>query len=76
MNYLEGRLANRFYRILFIVMLFFGSIINLDIIWNMADCMNALIAIPNLLSLLLLSGVVAKETKKYLWSNKLDDVTN
>ena len=75
-NYLEGRLANRFYRILFIVMLFFGSIINLDIIWNMADCMNALMAIPNLLSLLLLSGVVAKETKKYLWSNKLDDVTN
>lgn len=75
-NYLEGRLANRFYRILFIVMLFFGSIINLDIIWNMADCMNALMAIPNLLSLLLLSGIVAKETKKYLWSNKLDDVTN
>ncbi len=75
-NYLEGRLTNRFYRILFIVMLFFGSIINLDIIWNIADCMNALMAIPNLLSLLLLSGVVAKETKKYLWSNKLDDVTN
>ena len=72
-NYLEGRIANRFYRILFIVSLFFGSIINLDIIWNIADCMNALMAIPNLVALLLLSGVAAQETKKYLWSNRLDD---
>lgn len=72
-NYLEGRITNRFYRILFIVSLFFGSIINLDIIWNIADCMNALMAIPNLVALLLLSGVAAQETKKYLWNNRLDD---
>jgi len=72
-NYLEERHANRFYRILFIIALFFGSIINLDIIWNIADCMNALMAIPNLIALLLLSGVAASETKKYLWSNRLDD---
>jgi AGCS family alanine or glycine:cation symporter len=72
-NYLEGRHTNRFYRILYIVALFFGSIINLDIIWNIADCMNALMAIPNLIALLLLSGVAASETKKYLWSNRLDE---
>jgi len=72
-NYIEGRHINRFYRILYIVILFFGSIINLDIIWNIADCMNALMAIPNLVALLLLSGVAARETKKYLWGNRLDD---
>ena len=72
-NYIEGRRINRFYRILFIVVLFFGSIINLDVIWNIADCMNALMAIPNLVALLLLSGVAARETKKYLWANRLDD---
>jgi len=72
-NYLEGRRTNRFYRILYIVALFFGSIINLDIIWNIADCMNALMAIPNLVSLLLLSGTIARETKKYLWANRLDE---
>ena len=72
-NYIERRRSNRFYRILYIVALFFGSIINLDIIWNIADCMNAMMAIPNLVALLLLSGVAAKETKKYLWSNLLDD---
>ena len=72
-NYIEGHRINRFYRILYIVALFFGSIINLDIIWNIADCMNALMAIPNLVALLLLSGVVAKETQKYLWADRLDD---
>jgi len=72
-NYIEHRRANRFYRILYIVALFFGSIINLDIIWNIADCMNALMAIPNLVALLLLSGVAARETKKYLWANRLDE---
>jgi AGCS family alanine or glycine:cation symporter len=34
--------------------------------------MNALMAIPNLLSLLLLSGVIVKETREYLWSGQLD----
>ncbi len=72
-NYIERRNSNRFYRILYIVALFFGSIINLDIIWNIADCMNALMTIPNLVALLLLSGVAAKETKKYLWANRLDE---
>ena len=52
---------------------FIGSIINLSIIWNIADTLNALMAIPNLISLLLLSGVMARETKKYLWENRLDE---
>ena len=72
-NYIERRKANRFYRIMYIVALFFGSIINLDIIWNIADTMNALMAIPNLVCLLLLSKVVAQETNKYLWGNRLDE---
>ena len=72
-NYIEGRRINRFYRILFIVALFFGSIISLDIIWGIADCMNALMAIPNLIAVLLLSGVAARETQRYLWSDRLED---
>ena len=80
-NYLEVRGEkqgvsgdrSRFYRILYIVALFFGSIINLDVIWNIADCMNALMAIPNLVALLLLSGVAARETKDYLWGNRIDE---
>ena len=53
--------------------LFFGSIISLDVIWNIADTMNALMTIPNLVALLLLSGVAARETDKYLWGGRLDE---
>ncbi len=58
--------------ILYIAAVFVASIMNLDIVWNLADCMNALMAIPNLLSLIFLSGVIVRETRKYLWSGNLD----
>ena len=45
---------------------------NLGIVWNIADCMNALMAIPNLLCLLFLSNVIVKETREYLWNKQLD----
>ena len=72
MNYLRGGKAQYTYRILYIATVYVGSIVNLNIIWNVADTMNALMAIPNLVALLLLSKVAAEETKKYLWSNRLD----
>jgi len=72
-NYIEKRYSSRCYRLIYIIALFVGSVINLDIIWNIADCMNALMAIPNLVALLLLSGVAARETKKYLWAGRLDE---
>ena len=61
------------YRVLYIIGLFIGSAVSLDIVWNIADCMNALMAIPNLLVLLFLSGVIVKETRKFLWNDRLDD---
>jgi AGCS family alanine or glycine:cation symporter len=36
------------------------------VVWNLADCMNALMAIPNLVSLLFLNGVIVHETQSYL----------
>ena len=75
-EYLRGGRFRMIYRVCFIIALFLGSAISLDIIWNIADCMNALMAIPNLICLLLLSGVAARETKKYLWSGRLEDVEN
>ena len=61
-----------YYRVIYIFSVFAGSTMQLAIVWNLADCMNALMAIPNLLSLLFLSGVLVKETREYLWSNQLD----
>ncbi len=71
-EYLRGRRWVIVYRLLYIVALFVGSIMNLTVVWNLADCMNALMAIPNLLSLLFLSGILVHETRKYLWRDRLD----
>lgn len=71
-GYLCGRKLTLSYRILYIMAVFAGSIISLDLVWNVSDVMNALMAIPNLLSLIFLSGVIVRETKKYLWSGHLD----
>ena len=60
------------YRVLYILAIFFGAVMNLTVVWNLADCMNALMAIPNLLSLLFLSGILVKETREYLWKDQLD----
>ncbi|WP_321479369.1 alanine/glycine:cation symporter family protein [uncultured Bacteroides sp.] len=72
MEYLGGKRLILFYRILYIGAAYFGSIMNLALVWNIADSMNALMAIPNLISLLLLSGVAVRETRKYLWSGNLE----
>ena len=71
-EYLKGRRWTVYCRVLYIVAVFVGSIMNLSIVWNLADCMNALMAIPNLLSLLFLSGIIVHETRKYLWRDRLD----
>ena len=73
-EYLKGKRWMIVYRILYIVAVFIGSVANLAVVWNLADCMNALMAIPNLLSLLFLSGILIHETRKYLWRDRLDAV--
>ena len=71
-EYLSGRRWVIAYRVLYIAAIFVGSVVELNVVWNLADCMNALMAIPNLLSLLLLSGIIVHETRKYLWRGRLD----
>ena len=71
-EYLKGKRWTRYYRTLYVIAICIGSCINLGFVWNLADCMNALMAIPNLLCLLFLSGVLVKETHKYLWQKQLD----
>lgn len=74
-EYLFGKAGILPYRILWVFAVFLGSIMTLQLVWDMADAMNALMAIPNLISLLLLSGVIVAETKKYLWEDRLDEIS-
>lgn len=64
--YLFGTKAVLPYRLIFIVLVASGAFIKLEAIWILADIVNGLMAIPNLIALIALSGVVAAETKAYL----------
>ena len=72
-EYLGGRRAVFCYRVLWILLVLVGSVLSLDLVWNISDLMNAMMAIPNLIALLLLSGVIARDTNYYLWNNHLDE---
>ena len=61
------------YRILFVVASYFGAVLHLDVAWTVADVFNGLMAVPNLIGLLVLSGVVAAETKRFLAAEKAQE---
>lgn len=69
-EYVGGKKLLMPYRVLYIVVAAIAPVIALDLVWNIADVLNALMAIPNLVAVLLLSNVIVKETKKYI--NNLD----
>ncbi len=72
-EYLKGKRWVIAFRVLYMLAVFAGSVMNLAVVWNLADCMNALMAIPNLVSLLCLNGILVHETRKYLWRHRLDE---
>lgn len=72
-EYLFGTRAVKIYRPLFLVFLFVGTITSLELVWNFSDLVNGLMAFPNLVCVLALSGVIVKETRYYLWENHLDE---
>lgn len=63
--YLFGEKSILTYKIIWICGIFIGSLAELKIIWNIADILNGLMTIPNIVAVLLLSGTIARETKKY-----------
>lgn len=60
------------YRFLYILAIFIGPFMTVEAVWTIADIFNALMALPNLIALLALSGVVVAETKDY-WTRILGD---
>lgn len=67
MEYLLGKKSIMPYRIAWVVAVYGGSVTSLALVWDLADAMNALMALPNLVALLTLSGVLVADTQKYLW---------
>ena len=71
-QYLWGKKSLLPYKLIFVAIVVVGPVLALDLVWTIADILNALMAIPNLIAVLLLSGVIARETKHYL--KNLDEV--
>lgn len=63
---LVGRIGTIPYRMLFTITALIGATVELDLVWSFSDLANGLMALPNLVGLLILSGLVARETKAYL----------
>ena len=70
MEYFAGRKGLVPYRVLYIAVAVIAPVISLNLVWTIADILNALMALPNLVAVLLLSNVIVAETKKYI--NNLD----
>lgn len=69
----RARILTRAYKIAWVVAVFAGSVMSLGLVWNLSEIANALMAVPNLIAVLLLSGILVRETRKYLWSGRLDE---
>lgn len=73
-EYLFGLKAVTPYRVVWSFAVFIGAIVPLEFVWKLSDVTNALMAIPNLISLILLHNVLYETTNKYLWSGNLDQI--
>ena len=71
-QYLLGMKAAKVYRLIFVIVVVIGSVASIDAVWDVADTLNGLMAIPNFVALFALSGVVAKLTKQHFQSDRLD----
>lgn len=71
-EFLLGTKAVPVYQVIFVSMIVVGATLELELAWNIADTLNGFMAIPNLIALLGLSGVVVKLTKEYFVKEKLE----
>lgn len=72
-TYLFGKNAIRPYQVIFIFICFLGAIGVSGFVWNISDMTNALMAVPNIIAVLGLSTLIARETKHFVWDNNLDE---
>lgn len=73
-TYLLGKRAIIPYQIIYVGVAFLGAIGIGDVVWTISDIGNALMAVPNIIMVLLLSGLIARETKYYVYEDRLSEV--
>ncbi len=71
--YLFGKNAVRVYQVIYVFVAIVGGVGVSDVVWTISDIGNALMVIPNVICLLLLSGMIARETNHYVWGGHIDE---
>lgn len=74
-EYLCGRKCVFVYKIIFIITVALAAVVSIDLVWDIANVLNAFMAIPNLVAIILLSNVIKEETKKYINDIDKEDTT-
>lgn len=72
-TYLFGMHAIRPYQVVFLIICFLGAIGLQGFVWDISDITNALMAVPNLIAVLGLSALIARETKHYVWDGNIEE---
>ena len=72
-EYLFGKKGIMPYKVIFVLILIIAPITALDLVWTLADIFNGLMGIPNVIAIIALSPVIAKETNYYMYGNRLDE---
>lgn len=75
MEYFSGKTGLIPYRLLYVAVAVIAPVLKLDLVWLIADTLNALMAIPNLVAVLLLSNVIVKDTKIFIHDLDTKDTT-
>lgn len=73
LEYLGGRNRLTVYRAFYLLAIFIGCFLEINLVWNISDIFNGLMALPNLIALIALSGVVVRETRRYFAVQRLDE---
>ncbi|MBQ8879532.1 MAG: sodium:alanine symporter family protein [Clostridia bacterium] len=69
----HSALSVKIYRLIYVLFVFIGAIAEIDIVWLIADCFNALMALPNLVALIALAGVIVAATKEHFKKKEVSD---
>ena len=71
----RSRRATHIFRTCWVLSTFIGAIMPLELVWNIGSTAAIFMALPNLFSLIMLTGLIVKETKYYLWEDRLDETS-
>lgn len=72
----RSRKATHIFRTCWVLSTFIGAIMPLELVWNIGSTAAVFMALPNLFSLIMLTGLIVKETRHYLWKDRLDETSD